>query len=556
MARFDPYQHKDVLLPLLGALIEADDLTDEQLSRIMRKHTLPGGRMLSKTKVVHAYRVFVRDGVLEPPGEDLIERIRLKPVRTLSGVTPVTLLTKPYPCPGRCIFCPIEDGMPKSYLREEPGAQRAANNQFDPYLQTYARLHTYWTMGHPTDKVEVIILGGTWSVYPAAYQRWFIKRIFEALNDFGVVDTPFEAMRAEPETPVSWEQVEAAQRQNETAQSRCVGLVVETRPDYVTGDEVLRLRRLGCTKVQVGLQSLDDEVLAKNKRGHDVAAARRAVKLLRGAGFKIHAHWMANLYGSDPARDLEDFQRLFADPDFRPDELKVYPCSLLAGTELMDLYRQGLYRPYTEAELRDLLAACLASVPPYCRVTRMMRDIPAQYIVDGNTKSNFREVVERALDGQGVALDEIRSREVRGEAVDPDALRLDEVWYETSTGDEVFLQFVTPANKVAGFLRLCLPAGRSTVDELGGDAIIREVHVYGRALGIGEDGASGERAQHVGLGTQLIGRAEAIARQHGYHKLHVISAVGTREYYRKLGFRDGQLYLYLALAPAGDRAQG
>ncbi|MBN1286304.1 MAG: tRNA uridine(34) 5-carboxymethylaminomethyl modification radical SAM/GNAT enzyme Elp3 [Anaerolineae bacterium] len=543
---FDPYQHKDRLLALLEAIIVEEDLTDDKFFRLIRRHKLPDGGVFSKSQLIRAYRVFVQDGVLEAPAQDLIERIRRKPVRTLSGVTPVTVMTKPYPCPrGQCIFCPTDVCMPKSYLPDEPGAQRAATYRFDPYVQTFARLTAYWNIGHPTDKVEMIILGGTWSAYPPPYQRRFIKRIFDALNDFGASDKRLDAVSYAPEAPATWEEVVAAQRRNETAPSRCVGLVVETRPDYVTPEEVERLRRLGCTKVQIGVQSLDDAVLAKNRRGHDVAAARCAFRLLRGAGFKIQAHWMANLYGSSPEQDIADFARLFDDPDFRPDELKIYPCSLIDGTVLMDLYRQGRWRPYTDGELRRVLAACLARVPPYCRVTRLMRDIPAHYIVDGTTMSNFRQVVERELDEQGVPVHEIRAREVRAAALDFETLRLDETTYSTSTGQEVFLQFVTPENKIAGFLRLCLPDAPGTIGELGSDAMIREVHVYGQAVDIGA--GAGDRAQHGGLGTRLVRRAQALAVQQGYARLHVISAVGTREYYRKLGFCDGELYQFVAL---------
>ncbi len=535
---FDPYAYQTELMAILEAVIESDDLTKDRFFHLVRQHTMPDGNLFSKSKLIYAYRVFTRDGLLDAPEAEVIEKIRMKPVRTLSGVTPVTVLTGPQPCPGACIFCPDEIDMPKSYLREEPGAQRAVQNRFDPYRQVFSRLLAYWNIGHPTDKVEMIVLGGTWSAYPAGYQRWFIKRIFDALNAFD----PREAPTSAPETPVSWEALAAAQRANESAEARCVGLVVETRPDCVTPEEVRRLRRLGCTKVQIGFQSLDDEVLVKNRRGHDVAATREAVRLLRGAGFKVQAHWMANLYGSSPAQDVADFARMFEDPDFRPDELKIYPCALLEDTELMALYRRGAWRPYTDAELQEVLVECLARVPPYCRVTRMMRDIPSQYIVDGSTTSNFREVVERTLRAEGIAIDEIRAREVRGAPVDFAALRLDEMRYATSVGDEVFLQFVTGAQKIAGFLRLSLPREPSVMDELGTDAVIREVHVYGQAVELGD---AGEGVQHLGLGTRLIERAKQIAAACGSRRLHVISAVGTRAYYRKLGFHDGNLYQYI-----------
>ena len=316
--------------------------------------------------------------------------------------------------------------MPKSYLADEPGCQRAAANRFDPYLQTWNRLLAYRRMGHPTAKIELIVLGGTWSFYPEAYQVWFVRRCLEALNDFGAgLDGRGQVAEftAVPESS-EWGALEEAQCANESSQSRCVGLALETRPDHVSAEEVLRIRRLGGTKVQVGVQSLSDEVLGKNRRGHDVAATRRALRLLRGAGFKLHVHWMPNLYGSSPAADIEDFDRLFSDPDFRPDEIKIYPCSLVPGVELERHYRSGAWRPYTHEELLEVLSGCLRRIPEYCRLTRLVRDIPSHYILAGNKLSNFREVVTAHLAEQGFRSRDIREREIRGRSCDPERLGL------------------------------------------------------------------------------------------------------------------------------------
>jgi elongator complex protein 3 len=358
-----------------------------------------------------------------------------------------------------------------------------------------------------------------------------------------------ERARSPIDEYATWDELDAVHRENETAVCRCVGLVVETRPDHISADEVLRIRRLGCTKVQIGFQSLDDRVLRLNKRGHGVDATRRAVKLLRQAGFKIHAHWMPNLYGATPQSDLDDYRRLFDDPDFRPDELKIYPCSLIESAELMQRYQDGTWRPYTQDELLSLLADCFRLTPEYCRLTRVIRDIPGTDIVVGNKATNFRQMVENALAKNGEMSRDIRAREVRYTQVEAAALRLDELRYATSCSEEVFLQFVgddslrasSPgaANAIAGFLRLSLPTQSDTpiTPELRGAAIIREVHVYGQAVGIGAESAG--RAQHAGLGTQLIARAVQIAQEHGYARLAVISAIGTRDYYRKRGFEDG-----------------
>ncbi len=277
-----------------------------------------------------------------------------------------------------------------------------------------------------------------------------------------------------------------------------------------------------------------------NKRGHTVAATRRAVKLLRQAGFKIHAHWMPNLYGSSPDADIADYRTMFADPDFRPDELKVYPCSLIESAELMQRYQDGSWKPYTHDELLHVLTEAFRLTPEYCRLTRVIRDIPSTDIVVGNQMTNFRQIVENELTQHGERSPDIRAREVRFKSIEAAGLHLDELCYTSSCSDEVFLQFITADRSIAGFLRLSLPKEAPITDELADAAMIREVHVYGQSVEIG-DAASG-RTQHAGLGTQLIERAAAIAHEHGYQHLAVISAIGTREYYRKRGFEDGRLY--------------
>ncbi len=596
-AALDLDAHREPLLAILRTVVSQPDLPRKRLEQLLREYPKGGDGAYSRDELIAAYRAFA--GTHLPPFDaGVVERLRRKPVRTSSGVTPVTVLTKPFPCPGECIFCPNDVRMPKSYLSDEPGAQRAEQNAFDPYLQTYTRLLTYHNTGHPTDKIEVIILGGTWSFYPETYQIWFVKRIFDALHDFGqgvdrcaavqdalrqvsqlhpernTVEARIDGARLErrynavvqavyhdemarshelaeavargerPRSPVdeyaTWDELEAAHRQNETAACRCVGLVIETRPDHISPEEVRRVRRLGCTKVQIGFQSLDDRVLRLNKRGHTVAATRRAVRLLRQMGFKIHAHWMPNLYGSSPEADIADYRRLFDDPDFRPDELKVYPCSLIESAELMARYQDGTWRPYTHDELLRVLVECFRLTPEYCRLTRVIRDIPSTDIVAGNKLTNFRQIVEDALSRRGERGRDIRAREVRFRQVAASALALDELEYASGIGQEIFLQYITPERDIAGFLRLALPTAPALTDELDGAAIIREVHVYGQSLEIGETAPG--RAQHAGLGRALIERAAAIARARGFRRLAVISAVGTRAYYRKRGFEDGDLY--------------
>ena len=587
---FEPEAHAAELDAIIGAIESASRFEERDLENLLRRHPKNGRGFFSKSELIRGYRA-LRPG---SSGEQaFVDRVRMKPVRTRSGVAPVTVLTKPFPCPGRCIFCPSDVRMPKSYLSSEPGAQRAAEHQFDPYRQTFSRLRSFRHTGHPVDKVELIVLGGTWSSYPEGYQVWFILRCLQAMNEFFAVSSdpaadplltfepavdfrqleetvpgeeidssdaaagrgynqvvsdwtaahPRAATEARDQN-AGWPDLLATQRENETSPIRCVGLSLETRPDRLDPAEALRMRRLGATKVQIGIQSMDDDVLALNGRGHDTVRSRLAVGLLRQAGFKIQAHWMPNLHGSTPAKDREDFDRLFADPDVRPDELKVYPCSLIESAELMAYHRRGDWRPYERAELLDVLVHSLGATPRYCRLTRVIRDIPGTDIVTGNRTTNLRQVAEAETSARGLLCRDIRAREVGGCPVDPARLRLRRTDYEASGGREVFLEFVTVEDRIAGFLRLRLPAPAGTDEtsppELVGKAIIREVHVYGAVVGLGarEKG----RSQHVGLGRRLIAEALGIAAGAGFEQVAVISSVGTREYYRRLGFEDGELY--------------
>jgi len=499
------------------------DVTDA-----VRKHPLPGGGgYVGKNMLVAVYRQLTESGAW-PADEDLLRRIRMKPVRTLSGVTTVTVLTKPYPCPGQCIFCPTDVRMPKSYLPDEPGARRALEHGFDPFEQVTARLKALQDVGHPTDKVELLILGGTWSAYRRDYQEWFIRRCFDALNG------------------VETDSLEEAQRYNETAPHRNVGLVIETRPDQVRPRELAWRRRLGVTKVQMGVQSLDDEILALNHRGHTVAETLAAVDLLRAAGFKIVLHWMPNLLGAPPAGARRDFARLWH--GFCPDEIKIYPNQLLENTDLYAYWLRGEYRPYETQELTELVADVKLTIPRYCRVNRVIRDIPSTYVVEGNKRTSLRQDVQAELQRRGEACRCVRCREVGHRSIDPAALGLHDLTYTTGAAEEHFISFDTPDDRLAGFLRLSLPAAGAPATglaDLDRAAIIREVHVYGQSLALGAE-ASGA-AQHIGLGAALIEAARGIARSHGYARLAVIAAIGTRGYYRRQGFTDGDLYLVAQL---------
>ena len=544
---------------------------------------------------------------IDPAAEDaLLRLLKMKPRRTASGVATITVLTKPWPCSSDCLYCPNDVRCPKSYLANEPACQRAERNFYDPYLQVKARLHVLGQMGHVTDKVELIVLGGTWSDYPESYQRWYVRELFRALNDGnsyhggpelpegasaedGMDDTAFartrfyeacgllfeaedlrneaaplqaavdagrltynEAIaetlareswrRAEEIQHASWDEVEAEQRANEDAAHRSVGLVIETRPDLITADSARTMRRLGCTKIQMGIQILDDAVLAANRRHVTSAQIAKAFAVLRAFGFKTHIHFMVNLLNSTPEADKADYLALVSDQRFCPDEVKLYPCALVASSRLMACYEDGSWRPYTEDELLDVLVADTLATPAYTRISRMIRDISATDIVAGNRKANLRQMVEARLASREREVREIRMREIANDNVLPKKLHLDTLVYPTATTEERFLQWLTEDGRIAGFCRLSLP--KAEAQELApteiGTAMIREVHVYGRvaSLGASEAGA----AQHAGLGKALVEEACRQARMAGYERVAVISAVGTRNYYRGLGFADEGLY--------------
>ena len=510
------------------------------VTKTLRGHPIQGGGYLNKSMLVSIYNELVAAGEMDEDAH-LLERIRMKPMRTLSGVTTVTVLTKPYPCPGKCIFCPTDVRMPKSYLPDEPGAMRGLEHQFDPYAQVRSRIDQLKSVGHPTDKIELLILGGTWSSYRRDYQEWFIKRCFDAMN--AIVSDAHPAGEQRLETG----ELENSQSYNETTHHRNVGLVIETRPDEITPDEIRWLRHLGVTKVQMGAQSLDDHILEINKRGHDVDCTRRAVALLRAAGFKIVLHWMPNLLGATPESDREDFARLW--DGFCPDEIKIYPNQLLANAELYEYWQRGEFHPYTTDQLVDLIADVKPTIPRYCRVNRVIRDIPSTNVVEGNRRTSLRQDIHNEMKRRGTQCQCVRCREVRGKAVHAETLTLDDMVYQAGTAEEHFISYVTPDDKLAGFVRLSLPGNDSPdtkIDELAGAALIREVHVYGQSLPVGAEKKGA--AQHAGLGTRLLEEAESIARAKGFRRLAVISAVGTRGYYLERGFERGEFYLTKTLA--------
>jgi elongator complex protein 3 len=419
---------------------------------------------------------------------------------------------------------------------------RGVEHNFDPYAQVVSRLTQLENLGHPTDKIELLILGGTWSSYRRDYQEWFVARCFEAMNVFKHEGHESDKGNSE----VSAVNLPELQAKNESAPHRNVGLVIETRPDEITPDELRWLRHLGVTKVQLGAQSLEDHILEINKRGHDVETTHRAVSLLRAAGFKVVLHWMPNLLGATPESDRADFAKLWQ--GLCPDEIKIYPNQLLANAELYEYWQRGEFQPYTTPELIDLIVDIKPTIPRYCRVNRVIRDIPSTHVVEGNRRTSLRQDIHSEMKKRGVHCECVRCREVRAKNIDPESLRLDDLAYQTDSAEEHFISFVTPDDKIAGFIRLSLPNANSPatkLSDLEGAALIREVHVYGQSLPVGTDREGS--AQHVGLGTRLLAEADVIARKHKHQRIAVISAIGTRGYYLERGFERGEYYLVKAL---------
>jgi len=506
------------------------------LHTAQRAHPKPdGGGFIPKHALVAVYYRMVESGEWEED-EGLLAKIRMKPTRTLSGVTTVTVLTRYHPCPGECIFCPQEDKMPKSYLSGEPGAMRGLQHHFDPYAQVRNRIKALKAVGHPTDKIELLILGGSFSAYPRDYQEWFVRRCFDAMNDVNPDD-------ASKDDAPDFETLAEAQARNVHAEHRNVGMVIETRPDLVHPEALTWYRHLGVTKVQMGAQSLDDRILKLNKRGHTAQETLDATALLRAGGFKIVLHWMPNLLGATPESDRADFVRLWGEGAYCPDELKIYPCQLLADTELYEKWQQGAYQPYPEAVLLDLIADIKTTVPRYCRINRIIRDIPSTYIIAGNKNSSLRQNVQQEMKRRGTRCECVRCREVRGKRVSAEKMTLHDLVYHPADAEEHFLSFDTQDDKLAGFLRLSLPGDTHAtgISDLEDAAIIREVHVYGLSLEVGEERKG--IAQHSGLGTRLIEAAEQIARDQGFRRLAVIAAVGTRAYYAGRGYTMDNLYM-------------
>ncbi|MDD5341105.1 MAG: tRNA uridine(34) 5-carboxymethylaminomethyl modification radical SAM/GNAT enzyme Elp3 [Patescibacteria group bacterium] len=515
---------------IVQQLIKSRPTTQRELNYLVKK--LASGFKIpspKRIKLLSAYHKLVKSGNGHLALKKLLKK---REIRTLSGVAVVAILTKPYKCPGECVFCPNEKKMPKSYLSNEPAVMRAILCRFDPFKQVQMRLRALAMTGHDTDKCELIIMGGTWTYLPHKYQTWFIKRCFEAFNQRTAKN------------------LASAQKLNETAKFRVIGITLETRPDYISIPEIKRMRELGATRVELGVQTIDDKILKLTKRGHLTKEIIEATKLLKDAGFKISYHMMPNLPTSTPAKDFKMFNQLFRDQNYQPDMLKIYPCVVTDTAKIYKWYKAGKFKPYSDKQLLNLLVKIKKIIPPYVRLSRIIRDIPSESIVAGNKISNLRQLINERFQKTGEFCQCIRCREARNKEFRIKNIEYRIKKYKASEGLEYFLSCESKDKKTLfAFLRLRLPKNvdeklSDALPELKDVALIREVHTYGELIPLK---SKGHAVQHAGLGRQLIAAAEKIAKKAGFKKIAVISGIGVRQYYKKLGYRRQNTYMMKSL---------
>ncbi|MEM3113209.1 MAG: tRNA uridine(34) 5-carboxymethylaminomethyl modification radical SAM/GNAT enzyme Elp3 [Candidatus Pacearchaeota archaeon] len=459
-----------------------------------------------------------------------------KPAKTLAGVTPIAVMVKPRPCShGVCRYCPVFD-VPQSYTPLSPPVMRAKRHKYDSYGQIESRLKAFKLMNHPTDKIEIIILGGTFLDYPINYQYEFVKGIYDGLNGF------------------KSKSLEEAKKANENSKNRCVALCIETRPDFARDEDILRALDFGCTRMEIGVQILDDEIYRHINRAHTVQDVVNATKNLRNAGFKIGYHIMPGLPKSNPEKDLKLFKMIFEDERFKPDQLKIYPTQVIKNTGLEKDFLKGKFKPYTLEQTKNLLIEMFKIIPEYCRTMRVMRQFAPDHRVAGTTRISLRKDLDEVLREKKIQVKEIRFREVGfaqkyNKNIDKN-IKIKILKYTASNGKEFFIQAVNRDNILFGLLRLRIPnteiLENQYIKELKNAALIRELHVYGKAINIGEENL--DVGQHTGLGKQLMQKAEEILKEESksnknLKKIAVISGIGVREYYRKLGYNLDKFYM-------------
>lgn len=493
------------------------------------------GKVPRDSDILSSYRKLVSSGSIKADPQ-VLKLLTTRSIRTLSGVTAMAVMTKPYICPGQCTFCPLELGMPKSYLSDEPAAARAKMMNFDPKLQLESRLNQLVETGHDTDKIELIVIGGTFSNYPESYKREFFKAMIDTVNG-EVSDT-----------------LEEAQIKNELAPRRIVGISIETRPDWIDDKEVKLLRELGVTKIQVGVQAFDEDILKRIKRGHTLDRVGEATRLLKDVGIKVCYHFMPNLPGSNPELDIQMAHLMYEDLRFKPDFVKIYPAQVIAGTQMYEEWQRGEFTPYSDELLKDVLKEIKKITPPFVRIDRLVRDISKKWVAAGTKATNMRQYIQAEMKQEGWSCLCIRCREIKERDYLGTPVLISRK-IETLGATEYLLTFENykvpslvksssdlQESRLYSLLRLRLPVGGKVLfQELQGAAIIRELHTYGKT--VEHDQKKSTHTQHKGLGKQLMAKAESVASANGYKKIAVISSIGTRDYYRKLGYEREGLYM-------------
>ncbi|OWP56664.1 MAG: tRNA uridine(34) 5-carboxymethylaminomethyl modification radical SAM/GNAT enzyme Elp3 [Thermoplasmatales archaeon B_DKE] len=455
--------------------------------------------------------------------------LRIKNTRTISGVAVVAAMTSPDSCPhGKCLYCPggVENNSPQSYTGHEPAALRGRNNNYDPYNQVFNRVKQLDLIGHDTTKIDLIIMGGTFTARDQAYQENFVKGCLDAMNGRIGGD------------------LEESLLTNESASKRCIGLTVETKPDWFFEREIDMALNYGTTKVELGVQNLSDRILKINIRGHTLEDVRRSTQLSRDAGLKIVYHIMPGMYGSSYEDDIRSFDLMLSDPAFKPDMLKIYPTLVTRGTSLYRLWKLGKYEPLDTGKAVDLISYLMEKMPPWIRVQRMQRDIPVKFIEAGVKRSDIRNLVSENLKNKGVRSMEIRGREIAGESYSGD-IALKTVSYNASGGVEHFISYEDENSRIIGFVRLRLPSENAHRKEILNASIIREIKIFGNVVPLGKHEERGW--QHRGLGADLLNEAENISMDSGKHRMLVISGIGVRNYFRKLGYERVGPYMGKAL---------
>ncbi len=493
----------------------------------------------------------------------LFKLIKIKPTREQSGVSVVAIMTKPIPCPhGKCIMCPGGGNLPQSYTGKEPASKRAVRNHYDAYLQIFNRLEQYILSGHIPTKIELIIMGGTFPSFPIKYQNQFIKEAFAALNDFGKLFIKNNEVDLEKfikffeletrNTKENYEEInkkilklknkdklKTAQTKNETANIRCIALVIETRPDYCKQKHIDIMLKQGCTRVELGIQSTYEEVLKKIKRGHSIKDSIEATKLLKDSGLKVGYHLLIGAPGSSPKKDLDMIKILFSNKNFKPDAVKIYPCMVFPNTELYNLWKNKKYTPLTTEKAAKLIAKMIPLIPEYCRIMRVQRDIPSYLSSAGVKKTNLRQYVDKILKKENLKERDIRARQIRNEVINK--VELKRIDYEASNGKEIFLS-LEGDNKIVAFLRLRIPKESNRKEITKESTIVRELHVYSPHIQIGLK-SNNISQQHKGFGKQLLKEAEKISRELNKNKVVIISGIGVKEYYKKLGYKKEGIYM-------------